>query len=97
MLLAFATMEAFENGFPVKLRRTGLAISEFLELGLGRVAIGEDDDDDDLFEGMAMMRFACKLGTKLNRRLIEIPVEQKNGEVLENLICEERNELRRNG
>lgn len=93
MLLAFATIEGFENGFPVKLRRTGLAISEFLELGLGRVAIGEDDDD--LFEGMAMMPFDCKLGAKLNRRLIEIPVEQNKGgvwEILENLMCKERNE-----
>lgn len=62
-LLGFALIEGFANEFPVKLLRMGLPISEFLTLGFGLLAIGEDDD---LFGGMgmAMMSLLCYLVKK---------------------------------
>lgn len=52
MLLGLATIDGFENGLPEKLRRTGLAISEFLELGL--VLPASIEGEDDLLDGSAM-------------------------------------------
>lgn len=56
-------MDGFENGLPEKLRRTGLLISEFLELGL--VLPESMDGEDDLLDGSAMEmelseEFRCK-------------------------------------
>lgn len=72
-LLGFALIEGFANEFPVKLLRMGLPISEFLKLGFGLHAIGEDDD---LFGGTAMMGLLCK---EITKEIIEnqIPVEQR--------------------
>lgn len=61
--LGLATMDGFENGLPEKLRRTGLLISEFLELGL--VLPESMDGEDDLLDGSAMEmelseEFRCK-------------------------------------
>lgn len=53
-LLGFEMIEGLWKGFPLKLLLTALLISEFLRLGFDLLDAAAKEEDEDLFEGIAI-------------------------------------------